>query len=206
MKKTKLKKLRWKHADVLVESAVTDSKSNDISETYIKKADADNDYVTVNSEQTIISSKEFSAPITVSAKSFFQGEAFFEENAKFNADVNVKDFSNVKTEDGTTLTDYIDEHGGGTSKNAVTIDTAQTITGSKTFKQPIKVNEIDNENGNAMLRYKETEGKNVAGGINYPLTLMGSEDRPHYSKDGSDFEGEEMALMDDVTSVYIVRH
>lgn len=54
--------------------------------------------------------------------------------AKFNADVNVKDFSNVKTEDGTTLTDYIDEHGGGSvPKNMVTTDTEQTITGKKIF-------------------------------------------------------------------------
>ena len=90
--------------------------------------------------------------------------------------------------------------GGGTSENAVTINTAQTITGSKTFKQPIKVNEIDNENGNAMLRYKETEGKNVVGGSNYPLTLMGSGDRPSYSKDGSDFEGNPLALKSDVDS------
>lgn len=88
--------------------------------------------------------------------------------------------------------------GGGTSENAVTIDTSQTITGSKTFKSPIKSNEIDNENGNAMLRYKETEGKNVVGGSNYPLTLMGSGDRPHYSKDGSNFEGNPLALKSDV--------
>ena len=90
--------------------------------------------------------------------------------------------------------------GGGTSENAVTINTAQTITGSKTFKQPIRANEIDNENGNAMLRYKETEGKNVVGGSNYPLTLMGSGDRPTYSKDGSDFEGNPLALKSDVDS------
>lgn len=52
--------------------------------------------------------------------------------AKFNADVNVKDFSNVKTEDGTTLTDYIDEHGGGSvPENMVTTDTEQVITGHK---------------------------------------------------------------------------
>ena len=88
----------------------------------------------------------------------------------------------------------IDEQGG------VTIDSAQTITGSKTFKSPIKSNEIDNEKGNALLRFKETEEKNIVGGSNYPLTLMGSEDRPSYSKDGSDFEGNPLALKSDVDS------
>lgn len=96
--------------------------------------------------------------------------------------------------------------GGGTSKNAVTIDTAQTITGAKAFSKPIAVDEIDNSKGNAMARYKETENKIVLGSSNFPTVLMGSDDRPYYSKDGSDFDGEEMALMDDVTSVYIVRY
>lgn len=88
--------------------------------------------------------------------------------------------------------------GGGTSENAVTIDTAQTITGSKTFKSPIKTNEIDNENGNALLRFKETEEKNVVGGSNYNLTLMGKGERPNYSNEGSDFEGKPLALKKDV--------
>ncbi len=89
----------------------------------------------------------------------------------------------------------------GASGDAVTIDTKQTITGAKTFKSPIKTNEIDNESGNALLRYKETEAKNVVGGVNYDLTLMGKSDRPKYSKDGSDFEGEELALYSDISTL-----
>ena len=54
--------------------------------------------------------------------------------AKFNADVNVKDFTKVKTEDGTSLTDYIDEHSGSVPENMVTTDTEQTITTAKHFK------------------------------------------------------------------------
>ena len=107
------------------------------------------------------------------------------ENEMANAQ---EDISSNKTNIETILSSYIDK------------SSTQEITGSKTFKSPIKSNEIDNENGNAMLRYKETEGKNVVGGSNYPLTLMGSEDRPSYSKDGSDFEGNPLALKSDVDS------
>lgn len=107
------------------------------------------------------------------------------ENEMVNAH---EDISSNKTNIETILSSYIDK------------SSAQTITGSKTFKQPIRANEIDNENGNAMLRYKETEGKNVVGGINYSLTLMGSDDRPTYSKDGSDFDGKSLALKSDVDS------
>ena len=105
------------------------------------------------------------------------------ENEMVNAQ---EDISSNKTNIETILSSYIDK------------SSAQTITGSKIFKQPIKTNEIDNENGNSMLRYKETEGKNVVGGSNYPLTLMGSEDRPTYSKNGSDFNGNALALKSDV--------
>ena len=60
-------------------------------------------------------------------------ELIANSKAKFNADVNVKDFSKVKTEDGTTLTDYIDEHGGSVPENMVTTDTEQLISGKKIF-------------------------------------------------------------------------
>ncbi len=85
--------------------------------------------------------------------------------------------------------------------DTVDLTTDQEVNGVKTFKSPIKTNEIDNESGNALLRYKETEAKNVVGGVNYDLTLMGKSDRPKYSKDGSDFEGEELALNKDVSSI-----
>lgn len=85
-----------------------------------------------------------------------------------------------------------------TFKNtAVTTNTAQTISGAKTFSNPIKVDEIDNSNGNAMVRYKSSEAKNVFGGVNYDNVLMGKSDRPYYSKDGSDFVGVEIALKSD---------
>ena len=96
--------------------------------------------------------------------------------------------------------------------NVVTIDTDQSISGKKTFTNVdgIAVNSINSTKGNALMRYKDTEGKNVFGGSNYPVVLMGSTDRPYYSKDGSDFNGEELALKSDLsnagTSVYIVRH
>lgn len=94
--------------------------------------------------------------------------------------------------------------------NYVTLDGEQTITGQKTFNdiltiksdKYIKTDEIDNANGNALVRYKATEGKNVFGGVNYDNVLMGKSDRPFYSKDGSDFNGSEMALRSDVESKF----
>ena len=62
----------------------------------------------------------------------------------------------------------------------------------------VKTNEVDNTNGNAMVRFKETENKVVLGDSTIPTTIMGSGDRPTYSKDGSDFSGEELALLSDV--------
>ena len=80
----------------------------------------------------------------------------------------------------------------------VTTSDEQTITGQKTFTAHIKNDEIDNTNGNAMLRYKSTENKVVVGGSTIPTTIMGSGDRPTYSKDGSDFNGSPLALLSDV--------
>ena len=72
--------------------------------------------------------------------------------------------------------------------------------GTETHKGIIKTNEIDNLNGNAIVRYKDTEGKTVIGTSEKPTVLMGSTDRPYYSKDGSDFNGTELALKSDVPS------
>ena len=79
-------------------------------------------------------------------------------------------------------------------------DTDETITGTKTFTSPVKTDEIDNTNDNAMLRYKSTENKVVLGGSTIPTTIMGSGDRPTYSKNGSDFDGKPLALLSDVKS------
>lgn len=86
------------------------------------------------------------------------------------------------------------------TKDMATTSTAQTITGAKTFTSAIKADELDNSSGNALVRYKSTEGKNVFGGVNYPAVLMGSADRPYYSNSGSDFTGSEIALVSDLAS------
>lgn len=90
--------------------------------------------------------------------------------------------------------------GGGTSGDAVTLDTKQTITGEKTFtaENGIGVDSIHNTDGNALARYKKTEGKQVFGSSELPTVLMGSGDRPTYSKDGSDFDGNELGFIYDV--------
>ena len=80
----------------------------------------------------------------------------------------------------------------------VTTGSDQTIAGQKTFTAHIKNDEIDNTNGNAMLRYKSAENKVVLGGSTIPTTIMGSADRPTYSKNGSDFSGKSLALKTDV--------
>lgn len=76
--------------------------------------------------------------------------------------------------------------------------------GTETHKGIIKTNEIDNLNGNAIVRYKDTEGKTVIGTSEKPTVLMGSTDRPYYSKDGSDFNGTELALKSDVPSINVM--
>ena len=87
----------------------------------------------------------------------------------------------------------------------------ETISGQKTFNdiltvksdKYIKTNEIDNTSGNALVRFKSTEGKNVFGGIGYDNVLMGKSTRPYYSKDGSDFSGTELALKSDVDNITV---
>ena len=81
----------------------------------------------------------------------------------------------------------------------VNVEDTQSITGVKTFTNEIKTNQIANVNDNAMVRYKETENKVVIGGSTIPTTIMGSGDRPTYSKDGSDFDGKPLALLSDVS-------
>ena len=60
------------------------------------------------------------------------------------------DFEAFKTETNTTDADYEDVSGGGTATGDVTLDTAQTITGIKTFENGIKNNLIE-VNGNALV-------------------------------------------------------
>lgn len=90
--------------------------------------------------------------------------------------------------------------GGSTPIDYVDLSSEQTISGIKTFTNEVKTNQIANVNDNAMLRYKESENKVVVGGSTIPTTIMGSGDRPTYSKDGSDFNGSPLALLSDVRS------
>ena len=116
--------------------------------------------------------------------------------------------SERKTGDSSTLTNaknYTDTK----DSNVVHLTGAETITGAKTFNESItvkidkyiKVNEIDNTNGSALVRYKSAEAKNVFGGVNYDAVLMGKSTRPYYSKSGSDFSGSELALKSDVDTL-----
>ena len=106
---------------------------------------------------------------------------------KLTAGENIKIEGNViSATGGSTPTDYVD------------LSSEQTISGVKTFSNEVKTNQIANANDNAMLRYKETENKVVVGGSTIPTTIMGSGDRPTYSKDGSDFNGSPLALLSDV--------
>ena len=80
-----------------------------------------------------------------------------------------------------------------------TIDTsAFVLKAGDTMSGNLKVDEIDNTNGNALVRYKTTESKNVFGGSNYDCVLMGNSTRPYYSNNGSDFSGNELALKSDI--------
>lgn len=90
---------------------------------------------------------------------------------------------------------------GADTSNLVDLISTQSISGVKTFTNEVKTNQIANVNDNAMVRFKETEGKNVFGGISYDCVLMGKSERPFYSKDGSDFSGSELALLKDKTQV-----
>lgn len=92
---------------------------------------------------------------------------------------------------------------GDNSALIASYDYETDITTTKITHGPLQVDEVDNSNGNAMLRYKSTENKVVVGTSEKPLTLMGSGDRPTYSKDGSDFEGKELAFQHEVaTKIY----
>ena len=85
-----------------------------------------------------------------------------------------------------------------TSEGTVQTTGDQEISGVKTFKDPLHTNQIANENGGALVRFKETENASVYGGVNSKTVLMGSGDRPTYSKDGADFNGKEVALSEDL--------
>lgn len=108
---------------------------------------------------------------------------------KLTAGSNITIVDNVISATGSQpITDYVD------------LSSDQTISGVKTFTSEIKTNQIANANDNAMLRYKETENKVVIGGSTISTTIMGSSDRPTYSKNGSDFDGSPLALLSDLNN------
>ena len=92
--------------------------------------------------------------------------------------------------------EYSDTKAGLSNNN--TFSGNNIFNGVTTFTEHIKNDELDNTNGNAMVRYKSTENKVVLGGSTIPTTIMGSSDRPNYSADGSDFTGKPLALKSDV--------
>lgn len=108
---------------------------------------------------------------------------------------------NKKTPLNATNMNHIEDGVAEAVNNGVNKTDAQTITGAKTFTSPIKTSEIDNTAGNAMLRDKSTEGAIVLGSVSKKAVIMGSGDRPTYSKDGSDFAGSELALLSDISGV-----
>lgn len=98
---------------------------------------------------------------------------------------------------------------GWTTEQFVTVNAEQTISGVKTFSSYIKTPQVANSNGNALIREKSTEGKSVFGNDSTGAVIMGNGDRPYYSKSGSDFVGEEIALLSDISggsSVKIYLH
>ena len=91
---------------------------------------------------------------------------------------------------------------GDNSALIVSHDYDTNTTTTKITHGPLQVDEVDNSNSNAMLRYKSTENKVVVGTSENPLTLMGSGDRPTYSKDGSDFSGVNIPVETDIPLFY----
>lgn len=82
--------------------------------------------------------------------------------------------------------------------NYVTTDTAQTITGLKTFSGSIKTNTVYNTNSNPMLQIYNSTIR--VGNSNYGLKLLGDSTRPEYSMDGGR-NYNQLALLADVPSI-----
>lgn len=99
--------------------------------------------------------------------------------------------------DGTTT---ISSTSTSSDKNVVTIDTAQTITGEKIFKDYIKTPQVASIEGKGLVRYKGVETASVFGNDSTVNVLMGNSTRPHYSNKGDDFSGVELALYSDIVS------
>lgn len=82
--------------------------------------------------------------------------------------------------------------------NYVTTDTAQTITGIKTFSDSIKTDTVYNTNNNPTLQIYNTTIR--VGNSNYGLKLLGDSTRPEYSMDGGT-NYNQLALLSDMPTV-----
>jgi len=82
--------------------------------------------------------------------------------------------------------------------NYVTTDTAQTITGVKTFSGSIKTNTVYNTTNNPMLQIYNSTIR--VGNSNYGLKLLGDSTRPEYSMDGGR-NYNQLALLSDIPTI-----
>lgn len=82
--------------------------------------------------------------------------------------------------------------------NYVTTNTAQTITGIKTFSDNIKTDTVYNTNNNPILQIYNSTIR--VGNSNYGLKLLGDSTRPEYSMDsGTNYN--QLALLSDIPTV-----
>ena len=82
--------------------------------------------------------------------------------------------------------------------NYVTTNTAQTITGLKTFSGSIKTDTVYNTNSNPILQIYNSTIR--VGNSNYGLKLLGDSTRPEYSMDGGS-NYNQLALLADVPTI-----
>ncbi len=164
---------------------------------------------------TLYSDGKYAQKIILGSSLYLIGDgskAFFGE-----AGAKAENFSPSEDYDFTTKK-YVDDNFVNkqyADSNYVDLSTVQTIVGEKRFAadtyfdKPVqidkylKTDEIDNTSGNALVRYKSAEAKNVFGGVNYDAVIMGKSDRPYYSKDGTNFSGAELALKSDIDGITI---
>lgn len=141
-----------------------------------------------------------------------------EDNIKDSIFPNIKE-DNIPSSYTNKINEAINSEVSNREKIIYMTDTGQVVVGTSDYNLElvgvttyargtfvgsiIKTNEVDNTNGNAMVRFKETENKVVLGDSTIHTTIMGSGDRPTYSKYNSDFSGSELALLDDVKSAIV---
>ena len=106
----------------------------------------------------------------------------------------IADETTARENSDNTLQSNIDTLDG----QVVKLGTDQTIPSIKTFSNYIKTPQVASVEGKGLVRYKGTEGKSVYGNDSTGNVLMGNTDRPSYSKSGSDFNGNELALLSDL--------